>query len=149
MLFRSLSPSVFFVALISVVRGYFQGRGNMYPTAFTEVAEQLIKVGAGISLAGLYRGNIAKATAAAVLAVTISEIVTCVFAAALYLGERTKQKPLYRQTGGASVKSILAYTVPLTFTAIAMPVSQLLESIAVVNILFPSQSPPHVPLPLH
>lgn len=132
---RLLSPSVFFVALISVVRGYFQGRGNMYPTAFTEVAEQLIKVGAGISLAGLYSGNIAKATAAAVLAVTISEIVTCVFAAALYLGERTKQKPLYRQTGGASVKSILAYTVPLTFTAIAMPVSQLLESIAVVNIL--------------
>lgn len=132
---RLLSPSVFFVAIISVVRGFFQGKGNMYPTAFTEVAEQVIKVGAGVALAGLYRSNIARATAAAVFAVTISEIVTCVFAAALYFGERKRVKPLYRQSGGASVKSILAYTVPLTFTAIAMPVSQLLESIAVVNIL--------------
>ena len=38
---RLLAPSVFFVAVISVVRGYFQGKGNMAPTAYTEVAEQL------------------------------------------------------------------------------------------------------------
>ncbi len=131
---RLLSPSVFFVAIISVVRGYFQGKGNMYPTAFTEVAEQAVKVGAGIALAGLFRGNIARATAAAVLAVTISEVITCCFAAALYLGERSKVKPLFRKEQ-VSAKSIFAYTVPLTFTAIALPAGQLAESIAVVNIL--------------
>lgn len=131
---RLLSPSVFFVAIISVVRGYFQGKGNMYPTAFTEVAEQAVKVGAGIALAGLFRGNIARATAAAVLAVTISEVITCCFAAALYLGERSKVKPLFRKAQ-VSAKSIFAYTVPLTFTAIALPAGQLAESIAVVNIL--------------
>jgi len=131
---RLLSPSVFFVAIISVVRGYFQGKGNMYPTAFTEVAEQAVKGGAGIALAGLFRGNIARATAAAVLAVTISEVITCCFAAALYLGERSKVKPLFRKEQ-VSAKSIFAYTVPLTFTAIALPAGQLAESIAVVNIL--------------
>ncbi len=131
---RLLSPSVFFVAIISVVRGYFQGKGNMYPTAFTEVAEQAVKVGAGIALAGLFRGNIARATAAAVLAVTISEVITCCFAAALYLGERSKVKPLFRKEQ-VSAKSIFAYTIPLTFTAIALPAGQLAESIAVVNIL--------------
>ncbi|MDE7087571.1 MAG: oligosaccharide flippase family protein, partial [Clostridia bacterium] len=129
-----LSPAVFFVAVISVVRGYFQGKGNMYPTAFTEVFEQLIKVGAGIALAGLYKGDVARATAAAVFAVTLSEVITCCLAAAIYLGEKSRTKPLYREPQ-ASVKSILAYTVPLTFTAIAMPVSQLVESIVVVNIL--------------
>lgn len=131
---RLLSPSVFFVAVISVVRGYFQGKGNMYPTAFTEVAEQAIKVGAGIALAGLYRGNIAKATAAAVFAVTISEVITCAFAAAIYLGSRDRIKPLFKEKT-VGYKSILAYTVPLTFTAIALPASQLAESIVVVNIL--------------
>ncbi|MDE6850767.1 MAG: oligosaccharide flippase family protein [Clostridia bacterium] len=131
---KLLSPSVFFVALISIVRGYFQGKGNMYPTAFTEVLEQAVKVAAGIALAGMFRGNVAKATAAAVIAVTLSEVITCALAVALYLGDRTKIKPLYK-TAQVSAKSIFAYTVPLTFTAIAMPVSQLVESIVVVNIL--------------
>lgn len=129
-----LSPSVFFVALISVVRGYFQGKGNMYPTAFTEVLEQAVKVAAGIALAGLFRDNIARATAAAVVAVTLSEAVTCALAVAMYFASRGRQKPLYREIG-ASSRDIFAYTVPLTFTAIALPVSQLAESIAVVNIL--------------
>ncbi|MDE7301447.1 MAG: polysaccharide biosynthesis protein [Clostridia bacterium] len=131
---RLLSPSVFFVAIISVVRGYYQGKGNMYPTAFTEVAEQVIKVVAGIALANMFRGNIAKATASAVMAVTISEAVACLFSVALYYGDVAKIRPLYKERT-TSVKSILYYTIPLTLTAIALPISQLAESIAVVNLL--------------
>lgn len=131
---KLLSPAVFFVALISIVRGYFQGKGNMYPTAFTEVTEQAVKVAAGIALAGLFRGNVGRATAAAVIAVTLSEVITCALAISLYLGSRSKIKPLYKMPQ-VSAKSIFAFTVPLTFTAIALPVSQLLESIIVVNIL--------------
>lgn len=131
---RLLSPSVFFVAMISVVRGYFQGKGNMFPTAFTEVLEQGVKVAAGIALATLYKGNVIKATAAAVLAVTVSEALTCIIAIIMYAGGTSKVKPLYREKS-VSLKAVLAYTVPLTLTAIAFPVSQLLESIAVVNIL--------------
>lgn len=131
---RLLSPSVFFVAIISVVRGYYQGKGNMYPTAFTEVAEQVIKVVAGIALANMFRGNIAKATASAVTAVTISEAIACLFSVMLYYGDTAKIKPLYRERT-TSVKSILYYTIPLTLTAIALPLSQLAESIAVVNLL--------------
>ena len=130
----ALSPSVFFVALISIVRGYFQGRGNMYPTAFTEVLEQVIKVAVGIALARMYRGDIARATTAAVFAVTISEVVTAAFAIAMYASGGKGRKPLYKQNG-VSAKCIFAYTVPLTLTAIAFPVSQLAESIAVVNLL--------------
>ena len=131
---KLMSPSVFFVALISIVRGYFQGKGNMYPTAVTEVLEQAVKVAAGIALAGLFRGDVAKATAAAVIAVTLSEVITCALAIALYLGNRSKKKPLFR-CPQVSAKSIFAFTVPLTFTAIALPVSQLAESIIVVNLL--------------
>lgn len=131
---KLLSPSVFFVAIISIVRGYFQGKSNMYPTAFTEVIEQLVKVDVGILLAGLYRGNALYATAAAVLAVTVSEIISCIYAVLIYLTGHRKVKPLFK-TKTPSAYKLLAYTVPLTFSAIALPVGQLLESIAVVNIL--------------
>lgn len=131
---RLLSPSVFFVAVISIVRGYFQGVSNMYPTAVTEILEQAVKVSAGVLLAGLYRGDVASATAAAVFAVTISEVFSCIIAVAMYLTERPKVKPLYR-TAAVGAKSIFSYTVPLTISAIALPVGQLFESMAVVNIL--------------
>lgn len=132
---KLLSPSVLFVAIISVVRGYFQGKGNMYPTAFTEIAEQAIKVAFGILLAYIYRGDITRSVGAAVFAVTVSEAASAAFAVILYLGGRRRTKPLYRAAPSASLKSVLSYTLPLTVSAIAQPLSQLIESIVVVRIL--------------
>lgn len=131
---KLLSPSVFFVSLLSVVRGYFQGKGNMYPTAVTEVTEQLIKVGFGVILAYVFRADSAQAVAAAVFAVTISEVLSACYALTLYAGAGRGRKPLFGQAP-RGYKEILKYTVPLTFTAIAMPASQLVESIVVVGLL--------------
>jgi stage V sporulation protein B len=129
-----LSPSVFFVSVLSVVRGYFQGKGNMYPTAITEVMEQAIKVSVGIFLAYINKGDQLKAVGAAIFAVTISEALSTIFALFLYFGRVKARKPLY--TGREiSVKDILNYTLPLTFTALSQPLSQLVESIIIVNIL--------------
>lgn len=131
---KLLSPSVFFVSLLSVVRGYFQGKGNMYPTAVSEVMEQMIKVAFGILLAYIFRANATKAVAAAVFAVTISEVLAACYSLTMYAIASRGRKPLYRQYS-QNYKEIFKYTVPLTFTAIAMPLSQLAESIVVVNIL--------------
>lgn len=130
---KLLSPSVFFVSLLSVVRGYFQGRGNMFPTAATEVLEQVIKVAVGVALAYAFRDNMSLAVASTLLAVTISEILATGIAAIWYFKRRAKL-PLYRLPS-VSVKSILRFTVPLTLTAIALPVSQLAESIIAVRLL--------------
>ena len=35
--YLALAPSVFFVAVIAVLRGYFQGKNNMSPTAISEI----------------------------------------------------------------------------------------------------------------
>ncbi len=129
-----LSPAVFFVSVISIVRGYFQGRGNMLPTAATEVAEQAIKVAFGLILCYIFRGDALRGVAAAVLAVTISEVLSAVYAGLLYMRSKKSAAPLYFRPADW-YKTILKYTVPLTFTAIAMPLSQLIESIAVVAIL--------------
>ncbi|MGN0817660.1 MAG: oligosaccharide flippase family protein [Candidatus Coproplasma sp.] len=131
---KLLSPSVFFVSVLSVVRGYFQGKGNMYPTAVTEVCEQAIKVGFGVVLAYIFRADVSKAVAAAVFAVTVSEALSACLALSLYAGGGGVRKPLYAE-GYSGFANILKYTVPLTFTAIALPFSQLAESILVVGIL--------------
>lgn len=38
---RILSPTLFIVAVIGVFRGYFQGLGNMIPTAISQILEQI------------------------------------------------------------------------------------------------------------
>lgn len=130
---RLLSPSVFFVSLLSVVRGYFQGKGNMLPTALTEISEQLIKVGFGVLFSYLFRDNLPVAVASTLLAVTISEVISTAIALLWYMRRRPKL-PLFT-IPSAPVKSILRFTVPLTLTAIALPLSQLVESIVAVRIL--------------
>ncbi len=131
---KLLSPSVFFVSVISLVRGYFQGNGNMLPTAASEVYEQIIKVACGVLLCYIFRGDPARGVAAAVFAVTISEGITAFIICAQYFRSGGSVVPLYYRAE-SYFGGILKYTVPLTFTAIAAPVSQLAESIIVVSVL--------------
>lgn len=130
---RALAPSVFFVSVISVIRGYFQGKGNMFPTAATEICEQFIKVALGTLFAYLNRGNIYKAVQGAVFAVTISEGITALAAVFIYT-KRGGVSPLYK-LAPVSAKKIFSYTLPLTFTALALPLSQFLESVIAVRLL--------------
>ena len=51
---RAISPAVFFVALVSSYRGYFQGKQNMYPTAGSEVTEALATLLIGIAAASVF-----------------------------------------------------------------------------------------------
>lgn len=128
-----LCPSVFFVSLLSVVRGYFQGKGNMYPTAATEISEQVIKVALGCLLAYIFRSNLALAVASTLFAVTVSEALSTVFALVWY-SKKKGRAPLFN-VRAVPFSAIVKYTIPLTLTAIALPASQLLESIVAVRLL--------------
>lgn len=130
---KMLSPAVFFVSVLSVVRGYFQGLGNMYPTAITEVAEQVIKVVFGVGLSYVFRKNLPYAVASTLFAVTVSEVLSTA-AAYLYYLKKRPHSPLFKGKS-VPVSAILKYTIPLTLTAIALPLSQLAESVVAVRIL--------------
>lgn len=45
---RVLAPCIFVVALLGVIRGFFQGNGSMMPTAFSQVIEQIVNAVASI-----------------------------------------------------------------------------------------------------
>lgn len=47
----ALVPALFAAPVLSALRGFFQGRQNMVPTAVSQIVEQLVRVFAGLSLA--------------------------------------------------------------------------------------------------
>lgn len=47
---RALAPSIFFVCVSSVIRGYFQGLNDMRATSFSQMLEQVFKCGLTIAL---------------------------------------------------------------------------------------------------
>ncbi|WP_210367658.1 oligosaccharide flippase family protein [Bacillus sp. REN3] len=54
LLFRIVSLLFLFFPFISVFRGYFQGKGNMVPTAVSQVAEQAVRVTTILFLSALF-----------------------------------------------------------------------------------------------
>ncbi len=39
---KTLAPTIFIMAFLGVLRGYFQGHGTMVPTAFSQIIEQIV-----------------------------------------------------------------------------------------------------------
>ncbi len=60
---RMLAPTLLIVALMGVVRGYFQGLGTMVPTAFSQLVEQIVNAVISI-VAGVYLFEYGKNVAA-------------------------------------------------------------------------------------
>lgn len=126
-----LSPSVLFTSALSCFRGYFQGLGNMKPTAFSQVAEQVVKLVFGLTLAYIFRENVFLAAGLCSLSVTLSEV----FALALVYFLYKRSKP-NGETGRAISKKIIVKTVvPVTLTAVLIPLARTLDSFMIINIL--------------
>ena len=126
----TLAPSVFLVSAISVFRGWFQGRNKMYPTALSEIVEQLVKVGIGLLFAYLYRGNVEKAVVFLLLSVTISEAVALLLMLLFYRREKKE-----KSGRNVSSKTILKLSIPVTLSAMVLPLSSLLDSVLVPRLL--------------
>lgn len=131
----TLSPSVFLVSAISVFRGYFQGKNKMYPTAVSEITEQTVKVGFGLLFAYLYRGNIEKAVVYLLLSVSISELFSLLLMCFFYKREQKKGIKRENAEGSIAMKAILRLSIPVTFSAIILPISSLLDSMLVPRLL--------------
>ena len=132
--YLALAPSVLFVSAISVFRGYFQGQGEMFPTAFSEVLEQAVKVAAGLFAAWLFRGNLYRAVTALLAAVSLSELVTLGYL--FFLFRRRKQGLLQGREGTKiTAKSVLALSLPVTLSSLLLPLSGLIDSVVLVRLL--------------
>lgn len=130
----TLAPSVLLVSAISVLRGFFQGRNDMFPTAVSEVIEQAVKVAFGLFFAYIFRENVPKAVVFLLLSVSFSELVALLVMIALY-----KLSPARKETGKdggrVAAKAILHTSIPVTLSALLIPFSTLIDSVLAVRLL--------------
>lgn len=138
----ALSPSVLFVSVMAVLRGYFQGHKNMFPTAVSQLTEQVVKLFAGLFIAYLMlSAGLVSGVAGALIGVSISEAAALAITALLYLIKRKKNSGLIQNpdavtiTNRAILKEIYKTAIPISLSALIMPMSQLIDSALVVNIL--------------
>lgn len=130
----TLAPSVLLVSAISVIRGFFQGRNDMFPTAVSEVIEQAVKVAFGLFFAYIFRDNVPKAVVFLLLSVSISELVALLVMIALYkLSPARKENG--KDGGRVAMKSILRTSIPVTISALLIPLSNLIDSVLAVRLL--------------
>ena len=127
--YLALSPSVFLCALVSVLRGYFQGKNDMLPTAVSEVVEQAVKATFGFVAAQAAKSPVEGAVLA-LSGVSFSELVALVVLVQKYRGER-RVKSLRKVRAYSLVQSVL----PVMAAASLLPFSRTIDSVVVVRLM--------------
>ena len=131
-----IAPAIFFVGIISVLRGYFQGKQNMLPTALSNIVEQLFKLLFGLLFAKLL---IAKSVVfgafGAVLGVTLSELFALFVILFEYILHKKKEKNIYLNESKVNLTSLLSTAMPMTLSSLIMPATLLIDSFLIINLL--------------
>lgn len=134
-----LSPSVLIVCVISCFRGYFQGFMNMTPTALSQITEQVVKLVFGLILADYFMPDVVKAVAGATFAITVSELFALIQLFIFYKFRKTGGEvlavKLTKKEFSSGLKDILSYAFPIAVTGLILPISKVIDSFLVVNII--------------
>ncbi|MGD6853758.1 stage V sporulation protein B [Bacillus infantis] len=136
----AIAPIVPIVAVSSVIRGYFQGRQQMKPAAYSQVLEQIVRIGliALLTKAFLPYG-IEYAAAAAMFASVIGELVSLVYlVAAFKLKKRFRLRKNffgYVQSGKSTFSDLMKIALPTTGSRMIGSIAWFFEPIVVSHSL--------------
>lgn len=142
----NLSPAIFFVSLICVFRGYFNGRSNMKVTANSQTMEQIFKTVFTIVIveiiAGITTNNTVMMAAGANVATTLSTIGSFIYLFRYYKirkqeinSEMTKTKNHQYKTAKQIIKMLLAMAIPMTLSAVLTNLNRNIDAVTVVRSL--------------
>ena len=136
--YYGIAPAILFVALLSVFRGYFQGLLNMIPTALSGLIEQIGRLCFGLWFASKFvRFGSVYGVLGAVLGISISELLALLFLGIYYLIHSKKKlgksKPIFRSR--AISRQLIQTALPITLGGIASPITSIIDSLLVVNLL--------------
>lgn len=132
---RAIAPAVFFVSIVAVVRGYFQGMSNMIPTALSQIIEASGKVVLGLIFAWFagYKGfDEAMMAAFAILGVTVGEILAA-FVMLLYLAAASRKRNTVNlndncRTYSDLFKVLILTVIPITLTSSVTSITTLVDT---------------------
>ncbi len=130
-----LSPSVFLVSVLAVLRGYFQGRMNMMPTALSQIVEQAVKLGAGLMLCHYLMPSVKAAAVGCCTAVTLSEAVAVIFVYIVYKARVGKKIKFEKKNFSLYGRKIIKTALSMTVISILPPLTGFLTSFYAINVM--------------
>ncbi len=156
----ALSPSIFFVSVMSVIRGFFNGRAKIKVTAHSQTLEQVFKTVFTIIVVEIIYaavgGNTTLMAAGANLATTMAVVGSFIYLLAYYkihkkdkvdLTEGTVdqdieahkkvkvEKDISHKTIWQIVKAILLVSIPISISSILVSVNKNIDTFTVVRFL--------------
>ena len=135
----AIAPALFFVCFSSAVRGYFQGYGNMVPTAVSQLIEAVGKLIFGIWFASiaLERGLSLPAVAAfAVLGLSLGTLLSALYlllVRAISPGEASR--PVEESGKERHLLTLLRIALPITVSSAVLSVTRLVDMTLIMRRL--------------
>lgn len=136
----ALGPAVLCICVASACRGFFQGQGDMTPTAVSQVIEALGKLLLGLGLAWIVKkatGDLALSSGASILGISIGAACSALYVIFKYRRNRKRVAALggTALSYGETTKLLLAIAVPITLGAAGLQLINLVDEIMVTRRL--------------
>ena len=136
----AISPSLLFVCICGVYRGYFQGLGCMYPTAVSQVIEVFGKLIFGVMFSAVAIKRGADITTAAALATTGLSLGMLFSMIYLALQKKLKDRSEIYKNSRLSLKSeyysrIIKIAVPITLGSVVVGITRIIDMILIFKRL--------------
>ncbi len=129
-----LSPTLLITAIVSSYRGYFQGQGNMTPTAVSQVIEQIINIIFTLLFAHLFRKSVEWSCAGATIGTSVGALMAAVYL--VYIFSRNKNPYELKSNKNVRVTRlpykklagrIIKYSLPITVCVAAQYAGNLID----------------------
>ncbi len=138
----ALAPAVFFVAIMSAFRGWFQGLQSMTPHAGSQVVEQLVRVVTMFVLVSLLVPyGLEYAAAGATFGATTGALAGVIYLAWVYFRHRDYREIAVRKDAvpdaGTSegnvqlIRRLLAFAIPISIGGLVLPLMRLVDAAVV------------------
>lgn len=133
----AVAPAWLFCCVMSAYTGYYEGYGNMYPTAWANVIEALSKLVFGYTFAYVAvkkSANVAHAAAAAILGVTIGVFLATLFTFIYYKVKGDNAKLITNENVEPKreiLKSIALLAVPIVLSSFVTNMTTFIDLITV------------------
>lgn len=141
-----LSPSIFFVCISAVIRGYFNGMQDMKATATSQTLEQIFNCVFTITIVYMLTGNNAQIMAAgSSIATTLATMISFIYLGIFYNKRKKniwknirdnqdeKQSEVAKKTFKSIVKTILALSIPISLGSIISAINRTVDTMTVMR----------------
>ena len=134
---KYLAPTIFVFAIMGVLRGYFQGKNTMLPTAISQLLEQLFHVVVGLVAAvafmKLYADSefrVAYGAAGGTFGTLVGAVVSLLFLGAVFFMYYPTLKRRFRKDSGAETESYSTLLKLVLLTIFPIILNQTLYSLS-------------------